>query len=144
MNYLGGFRNSMTLVLTGLEIEAKADLACRTVCGVTLAQARELDEAALAAVSTFDVASLRIDLVNQVPADPEGPADAQAQLRISVKDPDPAKVGKPFTTAIVEPGLGSYPGYFPSAPPPPAAPYGVYWPTSVSRDHVPMSVEVIE
>ena len=29
-NYLGGFRNSMTLVVTGLDAEAKADLALRT------------------------------------------------------------------------------------------------------------------
>ena len=144
MNFLGGFRNSMTLVLTGLDIEAKADVACRTVCGVTLEQTRELDETALAAASTLDVAQLRVDLVNQVPADPESAADAQAHLRISVKDADPAKVGKPFTIAVVEPGLGSYPGYFPSTPPPPASPFGVYWPASVSRDHVQTAVEVVE
>ncbi len=144
MNFLGGFRNSMTLVLTGLDIEAKADVACRTVCGVTLEQATELSETALAAASTLDVAELRIDLVNQVPADPEAAVDAQAHLRISVKDSDPAKVGKPFTTAVVEPGLGSYPGYFPTAPPPPASPFGVFWPTSVSREHVRTSVEVIK
>ena len=144
MNYLGGFRNTMTLVLTGLDIEAKADLACRTVCGVTLEQAGELDEEALAAVSSLDVAALQIDLTNNVSADPESTADAQAHLRITVKDSDPAKVGKPFTTAVIEPGLGSYPGYFPSSPPPPASPYGVYWPTSVSREHVHTTVEVVE
>ena len=37
MNTLGGFRNTASLVLTGLDIEAKADLALRTVAGVTLA-----------------------------------------------------------------------------------------------------------
>lgn len=144
MNFLGGFRNSMTLVLTGLDIEAKADVACRAVCGVTLHQTRELDEMALAEASTLDVAQLRVDLVNQVQADPQSASDAQAHLRISVKDPDVVNVGKPFTTAVVEPGLGSYPGYFPSTPPPPAVPFGVYWPTLVSRDHVHTSVEVID
>jgi hypothetical protein len=71
MNYLGGFRNTMTLVLTGLDIEAKADLACRTVCGVTLKQAGELSEDALAAASSLDVAALQIDLTDRVPADPQ-------------------------------------------------------------------------
>lgn len=144
MNYLGGFRNTMTLVLTGLNIEAKADLACRTVCGVTLEQARDLSEDALAAASSLDVAALQIDLTDRVPADPEYLADAQAHLRITVKDSDPGKVGKPFTTAVIEPGLGSYPGYFPSSPPPPGSPYGVYWPTSVSREQVQTTVEIIE
>ena len=31
LNYLGGFRNAMTFVLTGLDIEAKAELAKRTL-----------------------------------------------------------------------------------------------------------------
>ena len=41
MNYLGGFRNSLSLVLTGLDIEAKADLAVRTVTGLSLAQTQQ-------------------------------------------------------------------------------------------------------
>lgn len=142
MNYLGGFRNQLTLVITGLDIEAKADLACRTVCGVTLAQARELDEAALAAASSLDVAALQITLVNAVGADPETTEDAQAHLRITVKDTDPKKVAKPFTTAVIEPTLGSYPGYFPSTPPGQGSPFGVYWPTTVARSHVNESVVV--
>ena len=142
MNYLGGFRNQLTLIITGLDIEAKADLACRTVCGVTLEQARTLDEAALAAASSLDIAALRIDLVDAVPADPATAEQAQAQLRISVKDTDPKKVAKPFTTAVIEPTLGSYPGYFPSTPPGQGSPFGVYWPTTVARSNVHETVVV--
>jgi len=142
MNYLGGFRNQLTLVITGLNIEAKADLACRTVCGVSLEQARTLDEAALAQVSSLDVAALQIDLVDATHVDPETVTDAQAHLRITVKDTDPKKVAKPFTTAVIEPTLGSYPGYFPSTPPGQGSPFGVYWPTTVARDNVTESVVV--
>jgi hypothetical protein len=142
MNYLGGFRNQLTLVITGLNIEAKADLACRTVCGVTLDQARTLGEAALAQVSSLDVAAVQIDLVDAVPVDPESASDAQAHLRITVKDTDPKKVAKPFTTAVIEPTLGSYPGYFPSTPPGSGSPFGVYWPTTVAREHVQETVVV--
>jgi hypothetical protein len=142
MNYLGGFRNQLTLVITGLNIDAKADLACRTVCGVSLDQARTLDEAALAQVSSLDVAALQIDLVDAVPVDPESASDAQAHLRITVKDTDPKKVAKPFTTAVIEPTLGSYPGYFPSTPPGSGSPFGVYWPTTVAREHAQETVVV--
>jgi hypothetical protein len=142
MNYLGGFRNQLTLVITGLNIEAKADLACRTVCGVSLEQARTLDEAALAQVSSLDVAALQIDLVDATHVDPETATDAQAHLRITVKDTDPKKVAKPFTTAVIEPTLGSYPGYFPSTPPGQGSPFGVYWPTTVARGNVTESVVV--
>lgn len=142
MNYLGGFRNQLTLVITGLNVEAKADLACRTVCGVTLEQAQTLDEAALAAASTCDVAALQIELVNAISADPETASDAQAHLRILVKDADPKKVAKPFTSAVIEPTLGSFPGYFPSTPPGQGTPFGVYWPTTIAREHVQESVVV--
>jgi hypothetical protein len=142
MNYLGGFRNSMTLVLTGAEIEAKAELAVRTVCGVTLKQARELDGAALAAASTLDADWLEVALVDRVPGDPEDVADAQAHLRVTVKAADPARIGKPFTSAVIEPTLGSFPGYFPTTPPSDPAPFGVYWPTTVPRSAVRAEVAV--
>ena len=144
MNYLGGHRNSLTLVLTGLDAEAKADLALRTVAGVTLDTARSLadDPRALAAASTLDVEELSADLSVSSAADPADPVAAQSHLRITVKDPDAAKAGKPFTARVIEATLSSYPGMFPTAPPGPAAPYAVYWPSTVDRAHVHPRVEV--
>ena len=138
MNYLGGFRNSLTLVLTGLDAEAKADLALRTMVGVGLEQARQLaaDPAALAAASSLDVAQLSVELDAGGRDDPQLPAEAQSFLRLTVKDPDGQKAGKPFTAPVIEATLSSYPGMFPTTPPGPASPYGVYWPTTVSRAHV--------
>jgi len=63
-------------------------------------------------------------------------------LRITVRDTDPKAVAKPFTTAVVESALASYPGMFPTAPPGEGTPYGVYWPTTVDRACVPVAVTV--
>jgi hypothetical protein len=144
MNYLGGFRNSLTLVLTGLEVEAKADLALRTITGVSLAQARDLgsDPRALAAASGLDVAELAVALDAVGSDDPQLPSDAQSFLRLTVKDPDGQKAGKPFTAPVIEATLSSYPGLFPTTPPGPASPYGVYWPTTVALDRVSVAVTV--
>jgi Acyclic terpene utilisation family protein AtuA len=142
MNYLGGFRNSLTLVMTGLDADAKADLALRTVVGLGLEQARQLagDPAALAAASSLDVAQLSVELDASGGDDPQLPADAQSFLRLTVKDPDGKKAGKPFTAPVIEATLSSYPGLFPTTPPGAASPYGVYWPTTVSRGLVPEAV----
>ena len=128
----------MTLVMTGVDADAKADLALRTVVGVGLEEARQLaaDPAALAAASSLDVAQLSVELDAGGSDDPQLPADAQSFLRLTVKDPDARKAGKPFTAPVIEATLSSYPGLFPTTPPGPASPYGVYWPTTVSRDHV--------
>ena len=134
-NYLGGFRNSMTLVVTGLDAEAKADLALRTITGLSLASALEpgLSAATRASRSTLSVRELDVDWSPATVEDPASTADAQSLLRLTVRDMDPKAIGKPFTTAVVESALASYPGMFPTAPPGEATPYGVYWPTTVAR-----------
>lgn len=142
MNYLGGFRNTLTLVATGLDVEAKADLALRTIAGVTLDQARSLDAVALAAASSLDVSELTAELQDTATADPAMPGDAQSFLRITVKDMSEKKVSKPFTSAVIEATLSSYPGLFPTTPPGPATPYGVYWPSTVARENVEVQVSV--
>ena len=144
MNYLGGFRNSLTLVLTGLQSEAKADLALRSITGLGLEQARALgdDPRALAVASSLDVSELAVELDLGAKGDPRLPADAQSFLRLTVKDPDAQKAGKPFTGPVIEATLSSYPGMFPTTPPGAASPYGVYWPTTVARDHVQVDVRV--
>jgi hypothetical protein len=134
-NYLGGFRNSMTLVVTGLDAEAKADLALRTITGLSLREALEPGMSAMtrASRSSLAVRELDVDWSPATVEDPASTADAQSLLRITVRDMDPKAVGKPFTTAVVESALASYPGMFPTAPPGEGTPYGVYWPTSVER-----------
>ena len=142
VNLLGGFRNTVGLVLTGLDVEAKADLALRTIAGVTLAQALSATPEDLAAASTLLVRELHVALLRRDREDPATTADAQAELRITVKDPDPTAVGKAFTAPVVETALASYPGMFPTAPPAEGTPYGVYWPTSVPAALVTQTVHL--
>ena len=149
-NLFAGFRNSMSLVLTGLDPHAKADLALRQVAGIGLAEALgdaasgapAASAAGLARASALDVSELHVAFEDTALPDPATTAAAQGHLRITVKDPDQKKVGKPFTTAVVEAALGSYPGMFPTAPPGEGTPFGVYWPTLIDRGSVAASVVV--
>jgi len=63
-----------------------------------------------------------------------------AELRVTVKDPDPAKVGRAFSNAAIELALASYPGCYTTTPPGEATPYGVYWPALVRADAVEQAV----
>ncbi len=122
VNLVGGWRNTMTFVLTGLDIEAKAALVRRTLDDILIGDA---------AVADLDVRLLRTDR-------PDAPSNEQAsaQLRVTVKDPDPDKVGRKFSRAVTELALASYPGFYLTSPPGDAVAYGVYWPTLVPADTV--------
>ncbi len=108
VNELGGYRNQVELVLTGLDIDAKAAwvreqlapaLTCETVTWTT-------------------------------PAEPPPDADteeaASVVLRCTVQDLRPEPVGRAFTAAAVELALASYPGFTMTAPPAQPTPYGIY------------------
>ena len=122
INYLGGFRNGMTFVLTGLDVEEKAALVRRSLF------------AELGGEERF--ASVDVRLVRTDKADAPSNDEATALLRITVKDQDAAKVGRAFTNAAVEMALGNYPGFFATTPPTPESPYGVYWPALVPRSWI--------
>ncbi|MEI6375484.1 MAG: acyclic terpene utilization AtuA family protein, partial [Actinomycetes bacterium] len=132
LNYLGGFRNSMTLVLTGLDVDAKADVALRQVTGLGLEQClAATSPRELAAQSSLGVQELLVRFNKVGSPDPTSVRDAQSLLQISVKDLDPTRAGRAFTSGVVEAALGSYPGMFPTTPPGQATPFGIYWPTTV-------------
>jgi hypothetical protein len=122
VNYLGGFRNSMSFVLTGLDVQAKA----------AMAEAALFER--LGGRERFQAAETR--LVGRPADDPASAEEAVAELRVTVKDPDPAKVGRAFSGAVIELALASYPGCYTTSPPGDATPYGVYWPALVRADLV--------
>jgi hypothetical protein len=119
LNLLGGFRNSMTFLLTGLDIEAKADLVKRQLAPM-------LD----------GIDSVTWTLARTDHDDPETNEQAVASLRVTVKDQDAKKIGRPFSSAAVEIALASYPGCTLTSPPGEATMYGVYWPALVPNDVV--------
>jgi len=120
LNSIGGFRNAMTFVLTGLDIEAKADLV-----------RRQLDSALSVKPAELEWTLARTDHVD---ADTE--EAASALLRCVVRDPDPANVGRQFSSAAVELALASYPGFTVTAPPGDGQVYGVYTPGYVDAAKV--------
>jgi hypothetical protein len=126
INQLGGYRNTMTMVLTGLDIEDKA--AWTTDMLLDILGGRERFEA-------LDVQLLRFDH-----PDAAINAEATAHLRVTVKDPDPRKVGRAFSSAVLELGLASYPGFHTTSPPTSETEYGIYWPALVPARHVEHTV----
>ncbi len=79
----------------------------------------------------YDVRLIRTDV-----ADAPTNEQASAQLRVTVKDPDPDVVGRRFSNAATELALASYPGFYLTSPPGEGTAYGVFWPTLVSRHDV--------
>ncbi|MFV0494772.1 acyclic terpene utilization AtuA family protein [Mycobacterium sp.] len=120
LNGIGGFRNSMTFVLTGLDIDAKAQLVRRQL------------ESSL----TVKPAELEWTLARTDHADADTEQAASALLSCVVRDPDAENVGRKFSSAAVELALASYPGFTSTAPPGDAQVYGVFTPGYVPADLV--------
>jgi hypothetical protein len=130
MNELGGYRNSFTVALTGLDIAEKAAFA----------------EAAFWDACPYgpeDFAFIENKVVHTEKPDPATQEEATAIWRVTVKDPDERKVGRAFNDAMVHTVLAGIPGMYglgggPSA----ASPFGVYRPATVPADLVPQYVHV--
>ncbi|WFE61612.1 acyclic terpene utilization AtuA family protein [Micromonospora sp. WMMD712] len=118
VNNLGGFRNSMTFVLCGLDIPAKAAL----VRG-------QLE----AAVGT---AGLEFVLARTDHPDAGDTEAASALLHVHLRDGDKARAGRAFSAAAVELALASYPGCTLTTLPGDATPYGVFTADAVPQDAV--------
>ena len=128
LNMLGGYRNTTTMVLTGLDIEQKAGHAI-TLLTEVLGGTEQFDE--------FDVRLLRFDR-------PDAPVNEQAtaHLRITVKDTDERKVGRAFSNAVTELALAGYAGFHTTAPPAGASAFGLYWPTLIPATLVTQAVHL--
>jgi hypothetical protein len=114
---LAGFRNSMTFVLCGLQIEEKAALVRRQL------------ERRVGGDLEF-----RLARTDHPDADDE--QRASALLAVHVKSADPKTAGRAFSQAAVELALSSYPGLTLTAPPGDATPFGVFHSASVPRGAV--------
>lgn len=120
LNAIGGFRNEFTFVLTGLDIDAKADLVQRQ----------------LRAAMTVEPAEMGWTLARTDHPDADTEEAASALLHCVVRDPDPAKVGRVFSSAAVELALASYPGFHATSPPGDGQVYGVFTAGYVAADEV--------
>ncbi|MEN8183595.1 MAG: acyclic terpene utilization AtuA family protein [Myxococcota bacterium] len=131
INRPGGFRNDMSVCLTGLDIEAKAALVQEAFWKACPYQPE-------------DFARVTTRLLRTDKPDPESNEQASAILRISAKDPDEKKVGRAFSNAVIELALASIPGFFGvGGGPAGGRPYGVYEPACVPAETVPQEVVLL-
>src|SRR5271165_5636389 len=117
LNALGGYRNQVEFVLTGLDIEAKAELVKAQLAG-----------------TVPDGAQWTLARTDQADAATE--EQASATLRCVVRNPDAKAIGRAFSGAAVELALASYPGFHLTAPPGDAQPYGVFTAAYLDRAQV--------
>ena len=119
INTMGGYRNTVSVLLTGLDIPAKAALV------------EEMLFESLGGKERF--ADVEIQLLTSGHTDPASMEEAMNLLRITVRDPDDKKVGKLFSAKVVELALSSIPGFNLTSPPAPAAPEIIHWPALISK-----------
>ena len=129
VNYVGGYRNTYTFCLTGLDIEAKAELLEDQIWS-HIPGGRE------------SFAFARSQLLRTDHDDPATNEAATALLRVTVKDPDERVVGRAFSNVAVELALASVPGFYGLGMPAAGSPYGVFWPTTLPAELCPQTVAV--
>ena len=120
LNSIGGFRNSATFVLTGGH-RCQSRAAPPAVAGRIHRPTRRT--------------AMGLARTDRPDADTE--QTASALFTCTVRDPDPNKVGRQFSSAAVQLALASYPGFHTTAPPAEAAIYGLFTPGYVPADTVP-------
>lgn len=120
LSRLGGYRNEVVFVLTGLDIDAKAALV-----------------RAQMAPALAGVADVRWTLARTDRPDADVQEEASALLRLAVRDPDEAAVGRAVSGAAIELALAGIPGFHVTAPPGRAQPYGVFEAAYVPAADVP-------
>ena len=132
INYMGGYKNSMTFMLPGLDIDDKARVA---------------EQAFWASAGGRD--QFAETYVKLRRGGTEG-HDAFALLTVAARDPEEKKVGRPFWNAAIEMALGNYPGFQTVNSSRSALAVTVYWPALVGshlieeRVHLEGATEVVE
>ena len=132
MNELGGYRNSFSVALTGLDIEEKA----------AFAQATFWDSCPY---NPEDFQSIRSEVIRTDKQDADQQEKATAIWKVTVKDRDERKVGRSFTDAMIHTVLASIPGmYSLSSGPTASTPYGIYRPATIPAELVPQYVHMLD
>ena len=123
INTLGGYRNGMEILLTGLDIEEKAKLIADTVFR------------SVGGREQFDDVTEQV--IRSDKPDPATNEEAFASLRITVKSRDQKLVGRIFTAKIIELALANIPGFAArDMSGSGGSPYVVHWPALVDSKHI--------
>jgi hypothetical protein len=126
LTFEGGYRNAMTIGLTGGRLAEKR------------AWIEQQVEQEIGAAESFD--ELRWSQIG--PADPHGSfEEATAWLVLTVRDRDRTKVNRSsFSGRLVSIATSSVPGFYLTSPPQSERLFGVQWPSLIAKDRVTASV----
>ncbi len=122
INLAGGYRNGMDLVLTGLDIEEKAEAFTNALFN------------SVGGKDQFDEVSINLHRTDK--KNPNSNEEAMATLSLSVKSNNPDLVGRLFSAKIIELSLANYPGFFSGGGGKKPGPVIVYWPALVDSKHI--------
>jgi hypothetical protein len=119
LTYEGGYRNTMTIALTGAHVNEKLNWLRRQI------------EQAVGPPESFD--GFRWTVVG--PADVNGTLEqSTAFVIVNVRDKRQSRVDRTsFSDAIVQIATSSIPGFYMTAPPQKERLYGVQWPTLIEK-----------
>ena len=128
INLAGGFRNGMEVMLTGLDIEAKAKV---------------FEDALFNSVGgkdQFDEVSIQLHRTDK--ENPLSNEESMASLVISVKSMNADLVGRLFSAKIIELALANIPGFFAQGGVKSSGPVIVYWPALIDSKHIKEKVYI--
>lgn len=122
INTLGGFRNGFEIILTGLDIEAKAEILTNAFFN-NIGGKAQFDD--------VSIALIRSDKEN-----PQSNEEAFARLRIIAKSRNKDLVGRLFNAKMIEIALANIPGLGVTTPIGNGDSFLAYWPTLVKSQYV--------
>jgi hypothetical protein len=128
INLSGGFRNGMEVILTGLDIEEKAEVFTNALFN------------SVGGKKQFDEVSIQLHRTDK--ENPISNEEAMASLVISVKSMDAELVGRLFSAKIIELALANIPGFFAQGGVKSSGPVIVYWPALIDSKHIKEVVHI--
>ncbi|MEM6321745.1 MAG: acyclic terpene utilization AtuA family protein, partial [Bacteroidota bacterium] len=128
INCLGGFKNTLSFLIAGLDIEEKARIF------------RHQFLESVGGEVAFD--KIDIQFFKTYNLNPAVNEEAFGRIRISVIDKNPKKAGKFFTSKLVELALCSVPGFCFESPLGPAKPRIVHFPALIDKKYLQQEVDI--
>ena len=128
INLAGGFRNGMEVMLTGLDIEAKAKVFENALFN------------SVGGKDQFDEVSIQLHRTDK--ENPISNEESMASLVISVKSMNADLVGRLFSAKIIELALANIPGFFAQGGVKSSGPVIVYWPALIDSKHIKEKVYI--
>jgi hypothetical protein len=128
INTEAGYKTGTEILLTGLDIEEKAEIFLDTFFE-SLGGREQFDRVETQLIRTDNPQALQNE-------------EAQASLRIHVHSKDPNKVGRLFSAKMIELALANYPGFSSRGGTGAGSPVIAYWPALVDSKHIVERVHV--